>query len=40
LKFKASFIGHKNWIRSGRFNGDATLIASGGEDKRLLLWDV
>ena len=30
LKFKASYIGHKNWVRSARLSADSSLIASGG----------
>lgn len=40
LKFKASFLGHNNWIRSAKANCDMSLVCSGGEDKKLLVWDV
>jgi centriolar protein POC1 len=40
LKFKSSFLGHKNWIRSVKFNSDATQILSGGDERKLNLWDT
>jgi centriolar protein POC1 len=30
LKFKASFLGHNNWIRSAKAKADMTQICSGG----------
>jgi centriolar protein POC1 len=40
LKFKGSFLGHNNWINCARANAEMTMVCSGGEDKKLLIWDV
>lgn len=39
LKFKGSFVGHTNWVNCATMNKDSSLVASGGEDKKLMIWD-
>ena len=39
-KFKGSFTGHTNWVRSAKANLDMNFVCSGGEDKKLIIWDV
>lgn len=33
-------VGHSNWVRSASFNSDASLVATGSDDKLVKLWDV
>ena len=40
MKFKASYIGHNNWVRTARFSPDSSLIASAGEDTKIILWET
>lgn len=40
LKFKTSFVGHTNWVNSARINPQMDLICSGGEDKKMIVWDI
>ena len=40
LKFKTSLIGHNNWVLSARASTDMVRVCSGGEDKKLIIWDV
>ncbi len=35
-----SLVGHSNWVRTACFNGDASLVATGSDDKLVKLWDV
>lgn len=39
-KFKGSLLGHNNWINSAKVNAEMSLVCSGGEDKKLLIWDI
>ncbi len=39
LKFKSSYVGHTNWVNSAKLSNDMNLICSGGEDKRVIIWD-
>ena len=40
LKFRASYLGHNNWVRTARLSPDTSLIASGGEDAKVILWET
>lgn len=40
LKFKSSFVGHTNWVNTAQLSNDMNLICSGGEDKRVIIWDT
>lgn len=40
LKFKGSFVGHTNWVNCATMNMDSTLVTSGGEDKKSIVWDA
>ena len=39
-KFKASYSGHNNWVNSAQVNPEMSLLCSGGEDKKLVIWDI
>jgi WD40 repeat protein len=39
-KEKAILRGHRDSVRSVAFSGDAKLLASGGDDNMVRLWDV
>lgn len=32
--------GHENWIKSTRFSHSGTQLLSGGDDRKVKLWDV
>ena len=40
LKFKGGFMGHKNWVNHVSSCPDMSLACSGGEDRKLIIWDV
>jgi len=40
LKFKTSFVGHTNWVNSAKISPQMDLVCSGGEDKKMIIWDV
>lgn len=39
LKFKSSYVGHTNWVNTVKMSPDMNLICSGGEDKKVFIWD-
>ncbi|RYH13564.1 hypothetical protein EON65_35360 [archaeon] len=39
-KFLCSLVGHSNWVRSAKFNNDASIALTGSDDKSVKLWDV
>ena len=39
-KFRASILGHTNWIRSAQFSPDSIIIASCSDDKTVKVWDL
>ncbi len=39
-KFRASLVGHTNWVRSCKFSPDSKFIISGSDDGMMKLWDV
>jgi centriolar protein POC1 len=40
LKFRSSFVGHTNWVNCAKISNDMNLICSGGEDKKVIIWDT
>ena len=40
LETKAELTGHKGWVRTLAFHPDGALLASGGPDRTLRIWDV
>ena len=39
LKFKNSYVGHTNWVNTASLSTDMNSVVSGGEDKRVIVWD-
>ena len=39
-KFDRQLIEHTDWVRTAKFSPDGTKIATGGNDRRLIVWDI
>ena len=40
VSLQASLLGHTNWVHSADFSKNSELVASGGEDRLVRIWDV